>query len=149
MGARKWTKKRRITSGVVRLAGVLSLLTNPLPPILNPLPTPPYIKYSHYLMYHDILGIFKIGGVEGFNIRGRGLPLNSQPPASKRHAEPASARLPRGGIQDYIGGYKGIYRDHGKEHGNYYSGLYRVWGFGFGVSALRGLEFKALGHLVL
>ena len=27
----------------------------------------------------------------------------------------------------------GLYGDNGKENGNYYNGLYKVWGLGFGV----------------
>ena len=44
----------------------------------------------------------------------------------------------------------GLYGDNGKENGNYYNGLFRVWGLGFGVWGLGfgGLGFGGLGFRV-
>ena len=44
----------------------------------------------------------------------------------------------------------GLYGDNGKENGNYYNGLFRVRGLGFGVWGLGfgGLGFGGLGFRV-
>ena len=49
-------------------------MTPPFPQISTP-PTHPKIKYSAYFVMYHIMGVFEMreSGVEGFNIRGRGL----------------------------------------------------------------------------